>query len=651
MKEEKEKPLKILLISPSSTDDIISRTVKDIPYMDSGAFFAPHALAAVAALTPAGHDIILHDEHMRGPADDLIRTGAFDVIGVSLITNQLRRTLEIAEFIKGTKTGGCFVIGGIGTTNVMRKLKDLADVIFIGEAEETWPRFIGDYQAGRHTGTYQQISKPDMEKTPMPRWDLISGDIPKYGAVSVQTSRGCPHDCSFCDVIYTYGRKVRSKTAAQVLGEIRTLMDMGAKMIMIADDNFTANRPYAKEILRALVELNNAQPMPLSFMTQVDITVARDSELLELLADSNFFELQIGIESFEAESLKHMNKKQNLTLDIGAAIRTIQSYGIAVQSHLIIGSDADTAATFSRTADFVAAASITHHSCHPLMAPPGTKLWYELKRQGRLVETDDRLKDQLDITSNIIPKNMTRVEMMEGMARYWETVTSVGHYLPRALGFINGITRKPRVKEPGFAALWSIRGMMFSVFKYYSTGVSKDDRKAFFTLFRRATRAGNYLVPKVIFLYTRYLMDRIRDTNSIAVAREQAAWERTNPDAVTVLTPEVPLSEQFREHYQDIFRSAYQHVRRSVSSKEELYRVVLDAMIDYSDRFNDELASFDDIQRENIALSCERILSQPRGASSGDPAELPETPPFGFEREMLDALDHVKRYAHDRADG
>ncbi len=636
--------MKILLISPSSEDDIISRTVKDIPYMDSGAFFAPHALAAVAALTPPGHDVVLHDEHMRGPADKLIQEGSFDIIGVSLITNQLRRTLEIAEFIKGQDTAGCLVIGGIGTTNVMRKLKDLANVIFIGEAEETWPRFISDYLNGSYKKTYQQISKPDMEKTPMPRWDLIGVDIPKYGAVSVQTSRGCPHDCSFCDVIYTYGRKIRSKSTDQVISEIKALMNLDAKMIMIADDNFTANRPYAKTILRNLVDINNSLKMPLSFMSQVDITVAQDSELLELLADSNFFELQIGIESFEAESLEHMNKRQNLTLDIGGAIRKIQSYGIAVQSHLIIGSDADTTETFRKTADFVSEAHITHHSCHPLMAPPGTRLWYELKRQRRLVETDDRLKDQLDITSNIIPKNMTRVDMMEGMARYWETVTDVGHYLPRALGFINGITRRPRVKEPGLTALWSIRGMLFEVFKFYSTGVSKEDRKAFFTLLKTAARIGSYLVPKVIFLYTRYLMDRIRDTNSITIAREQAAWERNNPGSVTVLPAEVPLSVNFREHYKDIFKAAYQLVRQSVSSKEELYRIVLDAMIDYSDRFNDDIDAFNDMQRENIALSCERILSQPREPSKPDDAELSETPPFGFEREMLDALDHVKRY-------
>ncbi len=637
--------MKILLISPSSEDDIVSRAVKEIPYMESGAFFAPHALAAVAALTPPGHETILHDEHMRGPADDLIREGSFDIVGVSLITNQLRRTLEIAEFMKGKSMAGCFVIGGIGTTNVMRKLKDLADAIFIGEAEETWPKFINDYLSGDYKKTYQQISKPDMRNTPMPRWDLVSGDIPKYGAVSVQTSRGCPHDCSFCDVIYTYGRKIRSKSVAQVIREIKALMDLKAKMIMIADDNFTANRAYAKEILRELVGINNSLKLPLSFMTQVDITVAQDSELLELLADSNFFELQIGIESFEAESLKHMNKKQNLTLDLGGAVRKIQSYGIAVQSHLIIGSDADTMATFRSTADFVSSANITHHSCHPLMAPPGTKLWYELKRQGRLVETDDRLKDQLDITSNIIPKNMTRVEMMEGMARYWETVTDVGHYLPRALGFINGITRTPRVKEPDLAALWSIKGMLFKVFKFYSTGVSKENRKAFFTLFKAASGIGKHLVPKAIFLYTRYMMDRIRDKNSVKIALEQADRERNNPGSVNVLSKEVPLSGGFRECYKEIFGAAYRRVRRNVSSREELYRIVLEAVIDYTDRFNEAFDVFDDMQRENIASSCERILAQSRGslmAETGD--ELPESPPVGFEREMLDALDHVKRY-------
>jgi radical SAM superfamily enzyme YgiQ (UPF0313 family) len=636
--------LKILLISPSSHDDIISRAVTEIPYMDSSAFFAPHALAAVAALTPLEHHIFLHDEHMHGPVDNILLGENFDIIGLSLITNQLTRTLAISEMIRSRNIKGILVIGGIGTSNVIQSLKNIADVIFIGEAEETWPAFLNDFKNGSSGKIYQHISKPDMQKTPIPRWDLIKNDIPRYGAVSVQTSRGCPHDCSFCDVIYTYGRKVRSKSTDQVIQEIENIMQLGARMIMIADDNFTANRSYAKEILKKLKKLNNAQKMPLSFMTQVDVTVAQDDELLELLADCNFFELQIGIESFDEESLKHMNKKQNMTIDIKKAIRKIQSYGIAVQSHLIIGTDADDLSTFKKTAEFLKEVNITHHSCHPLMAPPGTKLWYELKRLGRLVETNIRLRDQLDITSNIVPKNMTRIEMMEGMAHYWETVSSVDHYLPRALGFINGINRKPDVREPGFLELWKIKGMIFGVFKYYIMNAGKEHRIAFFKLFQTASKIGSYLVPKVIFLYTRFMMDRIRDHNASIIARSQALYEKTHPDGIKLMTTDVPISQTIRESYKEIFKIAYEHIIPHVKSHEELYRLVLESMIDYTDRFNDSFENINEIEREHIKACCDRIISDKLvNYNHENKTHFLERIPPGFEREILNALDNNKR--------
>jgi radical SAM superfamily enzyme YgiQ (UPF0313 family) len=637
--------LKILLISPSTEDDIISKTVKEIPYLDSGAFFAPHALATVAALTPEGHQIRLYDEHMHGPVDELLKNERFDIIGISLITNQLHRVLSIAEFCKRNGVPGCLVIGGIGTANVMQRLKDAVDVIFIGEAEGTWPAFLDDFAKGRNLRTYQQISKPDMRKSPVPRWDLIREDVPKYGTVSVQTSRGCPHDCSFCDVIYTYGRVLRSKSVDQVLEEIALLYRLGAKMIMIADDNFTAPRAYAKEILRKLKAINNSFLVPMIFITQVDITIANDDELLELLADSNFLELQIGIESFNAESLKHMNKNQNLTVSIPDAVRKIQSYGIAVQSHLIIGSDADTVSTFAHTAEFVSQAHIMHHSCHPLQAPPGTRLWYELKRKGRIVETDDRLKDQLDITSNIIPLNMTRIEMMEGMADYWDTVSRVTHYLPRALGFLAGVRRKPEVKEPGFQGIRKQMRMILKIFRFYLIGAGREHRKAFMTLLKTAQKTGRYLIPRVIFLYTRFMMDRIRDANSAKVARAQAKWERDNPNSLTVLSDSVPVSMRIREQHREIFRAAYERVRPRVRSKERLYRIVLEAMIDYTERYGEALDTFDDVQRGYVRQCCDRsLINCAEDADGIDDAFSQDQPPLGFNQEILDALDHVRRY-------
>ena len=91
---------------------------------------------------------------------------------------------------------------------------DLADVIFIGEAEETWPRFLDERKQGLHQSRYEQAEKTDMTKVPTPRFDLLK--MRHYAFGSVQFSRGCPFQCEFCDIIVTFGRRPRIKTAAQI---------------------------------------------------------------------------------------------------------------------------------------------------------------------------------------------------------------------------------------------------------------------------------------------------------------------------------------------------------------------------------------------------------------------------------------------------
>ena len=102
----------------------------------------------------------------------------------------------------------------------------LADVIFIGEAEETWPRFLARVGAGLHQYRYEQAEKTDMTTVPTPRFDLLK--MQHYAFGSVQFSRGCPFQCEFCDIIVTFGRRPRIKTAAQVIAELEALRRPGA---------------------------------------------------------------------------------------------------------------------------------------------------------------------------------------------------------------------------------------------------------------------------------------------------------------------------------------------------------------------------------------------------------------------------------------
>lgn len=629
---------------------MFSNTIAEIPYLAcmmkqrTHASFAPLALVTIAALTPPEHDVTIHDEYVRGPVERILERKSFDLIGVTTLANQLNRTLAIARFCRENRVPGTVVVGGSGTMNMPKSIQHLFDVVFYGEGEDTWPQFLRDLAKRKARDSYRQIAKADMNRSPVPRWDLIAGQFRNYGAVSVQTTRGCPFDCDFCDVIYIYGRQQRSKPIAQVLDEVRLLQGMGAKLVLIADDNFGSNREYCKELLRELVPLNNSFPVPLSYITQSDVTISEDEELLELMADCNFVEVMLGIEAVSEASLRAVNKQQNMRVDLVEAVRTVQSYGIPVLGSMIIGTDADDPGTFRRTEEFVKAAHILDHSCHPLMAPSGTKLWYRLKRQGRLVTLDDTVRDRLDIVTNVVPRNMTRVELMEGLADYADTVCHPLHYMERAIGFIRGVKRRPRIKKVPMRVFWPYRRMVARMFWYYTFEVSREHREAFFTILKTTMKEAPFLVPKMIFLHTAFMMMHKRAAVAARIAREHAAWERSHPELVRRVDPSLPIPEIIRENSGRIFNAAYRRVRPRIADREKLYEAVVEAMLDYTDRFGEAFETFDPVQENYVNESCDRVLAGLDGDVGGQNRDLPEDrPPPGFAREILDALDHAVR--------
>jgi len=641
--------MKILLISPRSEDDVYIRLFREIPYIQNkskeqtGAYVAPHAVATVAALTPPEHEVHIHDEHVRGWVEPHLEKSSYDIIGISMLTNQLKRTFKIAEFCKKKNLPAVVVVGGAGTSMLDPRLKRVADVIFCGEAEETWPQFLKDFKEGNHKPVYQQITKPDASKFPVPRWNLIREDMPVYGSGAVQTTRGCPYDCVYCDVIYIYGRKVRCKPIEKVLEEIRILESLGSRFILITDDNFGCNRHHAKELLRKLFQINNSFKIPLRFITQTDITIASDEELLRLMADSGLVEVLIGIESIREESLRDLNKLHNTRVDMREAVQKIQSYGITVLASMIVGTDSDDTGIFEQTTDFIREVNLTDHTCHPLMAPRGTKLWYRVKHEGRLVERPgDEWGDRMDILTNIIPKRMTRVELMEGLADYWETVSDPLHYMERAVGFIKGVRRTPKVKKTKWRAMWKYRKMMIRTLWYYLFEVTPDHRKAFFTILRTARKFAPFLMPQMMFLHTCFMINHKRAMIAAKLARERAAWEQSHPEELKPVDRSLPVPFRIRENATEIFTAAYTRVRERVGDRETLYKAVVEAMMDYTDRFGESFERFDEYQLDYVNESCDRILAHISLSQPGGRSDLPEEgPPGGFEREILDALDHA----------
>lgn len=169
----------------------------------------------------------------------------------------------------------------------------------------------------------------DLDALPFPDFSLIEGlQFKKPMRVTpVSTSRGCPYECSFCSVSPMFGRRYRFRSVDSVIAE---LSQFKHKHIFFYDDNFTADKARTKELLTRMIELGITP----GWSTQVRADIAKDEELVNLMARANCQRLCIGFESVNPETLKKYNKKQTPE-DVTKCIKVLHKYHIKVHGMFI----------------------------------------------------------------------------------------------------------------------------------------------------------------------------------------------------------------------------------------------------------------------------------------------------------------------------
>jgi radical SAM superfamily enzyme YgiQ (UPF0313 family) len=393
-----------------------------LPFLGKRANLPVAALPLLAALTPAGHTVRLVDENVE--ALNYEQLAQADIVGLTGMSVQRARMWEILTELKDR---GCFtVVGGPWVSVEEDYFGDLADVIFVGEAEETWPAFLADWAAGRHQARYQQAGKSDMTRVPTPRFDLLKMRHYLFG--SLQFSRGCPFQCEFCDIIVTFGRRPRIKTSTQVLAELEALRAQGIDIAFIVDDNLIGNKKAIKALLRDLIAYQKAHGYPFDFFTEASLDLAEDEELMELMIDANIGSVFIGIESPNEESLRETKKLQNVRPagTLVERVRRIQRAGLEVWCGMILGFDHDDATIFDAQRRFLKEARIVSAMIGMLSAIPKTPLHERLAREGRLDPSDEP-----ECGTNVIPLRMTREELREGYVRVMEDLYEPTAYFER----------------------------------------------------------------------------------------------------------------------------------------------------------------------------------------------------------------------------
>ena len=416
--------MRICLIAPKNPESFWTFD-RILPSLNKKCVFPNLSLPTVAGITPREHDVVLMDENVE-PIDFDVDA---DIIGLTGYVIHKRRIFELAAEFR--RRGKFVVAGGPLASLCPEELRDKVDVVFVDEAEYTWPQFLKDYEGGEWKSEYRQDEKPSMHDSPLPRFDLLK--IDQYRSMTIQFTRGCPFTCEFCDIIVMYGRRPRAKTVDQVMAEVRELHRLGATNIFVVDDNFIGNKKEAKQLLAAMIAWQQAHGYPIEFMTEVSLNVSQDDELLALMRQANFTTIFIGIESPRPASLKETTKNQNLRGNLLDSVHKIQRAGLEVMAGMIVGFDSDDRDIFEEQFRFIQDARIPVSMTGMLNAMPKTPLYKRLKEGGRLVA--ESVGDQF-IFTNIIPKAMSTRELNEGYKRLLQRLYSHRNYRRRVMQLI-----------------------------------------------------------------------------------------------------------------------------------------------------------------------------------------------------------------------
>jgi radical SAM superfamily enzyme YgiQ (UPF0313 family) len=398
----------------------------------------PLGLATVAALTPSHWEAEIADENVE-PID--YETDA-DLIGITAFNVQYQRALEIAA--KFRERGKPVVFGGPYCSLFPEAFEGKGDYRISGEAEAIWPEFLNDFERGEARELYAVSSqKVNLEKSPVPRYDLIRGI--KYNMFCLQTSRGCPFQCEFCDIIITDGRVPRTKAVEQILAEVDHCVKQGAHYIVFGDANFIGNIPFARKLLKTLAEYSEKNGYPVEFSCELTINVAHHPDLLELLQAANFYSVFIGIESPRRESLIETKKFQNTRKSILNDIETIHSHHISVCAGMIVGFDSDDCFIFEEQYSFLKELGIPFTTCGTLTALPNTPLLKRLEAEGRMLHMDwTTMSGHGAADCNFVPKNMTLEELRTGYNWLIRCLYRYDSYSDRLVTLLNRFRNRNR---------------------------------------------------------------------------------------------------------------------------------------------------------------------------------------------------------------
>ncbi|MBL0740235.1 B12-binding domain-containing radical SAM protein [Chryseolinea lacunae] len=340
--------------------------------------FPPLGLATLAAYLSPDDTVCLQDQHVEKV--DLSDTPDLVVIQV-YITNAYRAY----SFADHYRAKGVYVIlGGLHVTSLPEEAAQHADSIFLGPGEETFPQFLKDFRAKRPQKRYFSATRSLVHVPPIRR-EFIKRNL-YLVPNSIVVTRGCPHHCNFCykDAFFEGGKSFYTQTVDAALAEIDRLP---GRHLYFLDDHLLGNVKFASALFEGMKGMNRV------FQSAATVDSILRGNLIEQAAEAGLRSLFVGFETFSPENLKQSNKKQNLLKDYERAVKRLHSLGIMINGSFVFGLDDDDQDVFKRTVAWGVENSITTSTYHILTPYPGTSLYADLKREGRIMTDNWDLYD------------------------------------------------------------------------------------------------------------------------------------------------------------------------------------------------------------------------------------------------------------------